>query len=96
MKQGVVLTVLVCQVTIDDSFKCDDCSPSAAKSSSSDSSDTDNTALIAGVCGEVGGAVLVGAGVMLWLRSKNEEAVMAAPGQSIDVNELKAQLQVEV
>eukprot|EP00961_Rhodomonas_salina_P035916 483039-Rhodomonas_salina.1 len=85
-----------CRVTIDDSFKCDDCSPSAAKSSSSDSSDTDNTALIAGVCGEVGGAVLVGAGVMLWLRSKNEEAVMAAPGQSIDVNELKAQLQVEV
>eukprot|EP00961_Rhodomonas_salina_P165555 2230441-Rhodomonas_salina.1 len=80
---------------MDDTFRCEDCTPSAAKPHSSSHS-SDNTALIAGVCGGVGGAVLVGAGVMLWVRSKEEEAVMAPAVQSIDVSQLKAQLQEEV
>eukprot|EP00961_Rhodomonas_salina_P259723 3509778-Rhodomonas_salina.1 len=67
------------KVTIYDNFKCDDCSPGAAKDSSSSASASDKTALIAGVCGGVGGAVLVGAGAMLWMRSRKvDEAVMAA------------------
>jgi len=94
----------VFQVTIDDNFKCVACNSgkgaqvpdgNGAQGSASSSS-SDNTALIAGVCGGVGGLLLVAGGAALWMRSRQEDAVMAAPVQSINVNDLKSQLQAEV
>jgi len=82
-------------VTVDDNFKCSDCSPIGAGSASSSSS-SDDTALIAGVCGGVGGAVLLAALAFVVMRRKPEEAVMAAPVQTVNVDDLKAQLQSDV
>eukprot|EP00961_Rhodomonas_salina_P035858 482373-Rhodomonas_salina.3 len=85
------------QVTIDNDFKCtgDGCGVigDRAPSSSSSSSSSDNTALIAGIAGGVGGVVVVGAAAALWMRSrKDDEQVMTAPVQTINIEDLKTQL----
>eukprot|EP00961_Rhodomonas_salina_P260040 3514108-Rhodomonas_salina.1 len=62
---------------------------------SSSSSSSSSTALIAGICGGVGGLLAVGAGVAMCMRNKAAPDVAMAI-QTINVNDLKTQLHDEL
>jgi len=59
---------------------------------SSDGSSSDNTALIAGICGGVGGLVVIGAAAMFLMRGRGGSTDHVQTVQAVDVNSLKAQL----
>eukprot|EP00961_Rhodomonas_salina_P273090 3689965-Rhodomonas_salina.1 len=63
--------------------------------SKSDSSGASNTAMIAGVVGGVGGAMLVLVGASLYRRSRRNDAPTAIPVQTIKMPDLKVQLSQE-
>eukprot|EP00961_Rhodomonas_salina_P100901 1357973-Rhodomonas_salina.1 len=63
--------------------------------SSEDGGSGMNAALIGGIAGGAAGALLLGAGLVLYMRSK-QEVVQAVAVQSVDVSTLKAQLAEEV
>eukprot|EP00961_Rhodomonas_salina_P056148 754041-Rhodomonas_salina.1 len=67
----------------------------AANDSDSDSSSSNNVPLIAGIAGGVGGALVLGGAAALWMRGKREPAAPVAV-QTINVDDLKAQLSQDV
>jgi len=57
-------------------------------------SDSSNTALIAGICGGVGGLLLLGLAAFWFMRSKDDDDVM--PASPVNMESLKTQLQSEL
>jgi len=84
------------KVSINADYKCEtNCGPSSGQGQNSDSDlSSSNTAMIAGIAGGVGGALVVGGAVAMLMRKKDDEPIPAV--QTINVNDLKAQLADEV
>eukprot|EP00961_Rhodomonas_salina_P024275 326970-Rhodomonas_salina.1 len=67
------------------------CGESTKGDSSSDGSSV-NTALIGGIVGAAVGAVVIGVGALLFMRGRKGATLTATPVQTINVQDLKAQL----
>eukprot|EP00961_Rhodomonas_salina_P173647 2341891-Rhodomonas_salina.2 len=81
------------KITITTALACEQRGDCGMASPSDEDKAEDNTAMIAGVAGGVGGAVLLAGGVLVYMRSKRGEVTETAEAvQTINIEDLKSQL----